>query len=114
MKAHIDLNEPRIIEKVTSDRFGRLVSHEWHRLIDPYTPKDTGQLMGETGQTVDELPFQLHYKVPYATRIYYGSDMTFQKKNPFSTYEWDKKAEQAGQKDKLIRILNDALQSGRF
>ena len=114
MNLRIDLNEPRIREKVTGDPFGRLVSLEWKRLIDPYTPRDTGVLMGITGQTVDILPFKLHYKSKYADRVYNGKDMTFQKKNPYSTYEWDIKAEQAGQKDKLYRILNNALESGRF
>lgn len=114
MELKINLNEPRIRDKVTSDRFGLLVSNEWKKLIDPFTPLDTGVLMGKTGQTVDILPFKLHYKSKYAEKVYYGSDMTFQKKNPYSTYEWDIKAEQAGQKDKLCRTLNNALQSGRF
>lgn len=114
MNLHIDLNEPRIVEKVTSDRFGRYVSLEWKRLIDPYSPRDTGTLMGITGQTVDILPFKLHYKSKYAEKVYYGYNMNFQKKNPYSTYEWDKAAEQAGQKDKLYRTLNNALQSGKF
>lgn len=114
MNLRIDLNEPRIREKVTSDRFGRLVSLEWKRLLDPYTPRDTGALIGAIGQTVDIQPFKLHYKEKYAERVYYGSDMTFQKKNPYSTYEWDIAAEKAGQKDKLYRTLNNALQSGRF
>lgn len=114
MNLRIDLNEPRIREKVKSDRFGLLVSNEWKRLIDPYTPRDTGALMGVTGQTVDIKPWELHYKEKYAEPVYYGEDMTFQKKNPYSTYEWDKAAERAGQKDKLYRTLNNALQSGRF
>ena len=114
MNLRIDLNEPRIVSKVTGDRFGLFVSQEWKRLIDPYTPKDTGALMGVTGQTVDVKPFELHYKSKYAERVYYGSDMNFQKKNPFSTYEWDIAAERAGQKDKLYRTLNSALRSGRI
>ena len=114
MNVRIDLNEPKILAKVQNDRFGLLVSNEWKRLIDPYTPRDTGVLMGITGQTVDILPFKLHYKSKYAERVYYGSDMNFQKKNPYSTYEWDIAAEKAGQKDKLYRTLNNALQSGRF
>lgn len=114
MNLRIDLNEPRIREKVTSDRFGRLVSLEWKRLLDPYTPLDSGVLMGKVGQTVDILPFKLHYKSKYAEPVYYGYDMNFQKKNPYSTYEWDIAAEKAGQKDKLYRTLNNALQSGRF
>ena len=114
MNLRIDLNEPKIMAKVSGDTFGLLVSNEWKRLIDPYTPRDTGVLMGITGQTVDILPFKLHYKSKYAERVYYGSDMNFQKKNPYSTYEWDIAAEKAGQKDKLYRTLNNALQSGRF
>jgi hypothetical protein len=110
MNLRIDLNEPRIREKVASDRFGLEVSNEWKRLIDPYTPRDTGTMQ----DTATINPWQIHYKTKYAERVYYGSDMNFQKKNPYSTYEWDKAAEKAGQKDKLYRTLNNALRSGRF
>lgn len=111
MNLRVDLNEPKILQKITSDKFGLLVSNEWKRLIDPYTPKDTGVLMGITGQTVDILPFKIHYKSRYAERVYYGYNLNFQKKNPYSTYEWDKAAERAGQKDKLYRILNSSNQN---
>lgn len=114
MKLKIDLNESRIRRKVTNDKFGLFVSNEWKRLIDPYTPRDTGQLMGVTGQTVDIQPFKLHYKSKYAERVYYGEYMNFQKKNPYSTYEWDKAAEKAGQKTKLYRTINSALRGGKI
>lgn len=117
MNLRIDLNEPRIREKVTSDRFGLLVSNEWKRLIDPYTPRDTGTMQ----DTAQIQPWRIIYRGAktangkyYAAYVYYGSDMNFQKKNPYSTYEWDIAAEKAGQKDKLYRTLNNALQSGRF
>lgn len=117
MNLRIDLNEPRIREKVTSDRFGRLVSLEWKRLLDPYTPRDTGTMQ----DTAQIQPWRIIYRGAktangkyYAAYVYYGSDMNFQKKNPYSTYEWDKAAEKAGQKDKLYRTLNNELQSGRF
>ena len=110
MNLQIDLNEPRIREKVTSDRCGLLVSHEWKRLIQPYEPRDTNTM----SSTAREYPWRIHYIQPYSEHVYYGKDMTFQKKNPYSTYEWDKAAEEAGQKDKLYRTLNNALQSGRF
>ena len=110
MNLQIDLNEPRIREKVTSDRFGLLVSNEWKRLIDPYTPRDTGTMQ----DTATLNPWQIHYKTKYATRIYYGEDFNFQKKNPYSTYEWDKAAANAGQIDKLTRTLNNALQGGQY
>lgn len=110
MNLRIDLNEPRIREKVTSDRFGLLVSNEWKRLIDPYTPRDTGTMQ----QSARLSPWQIHYVTKYAEKVYYGRDMNFQKKNPYSTYEWDLAADRAGQTDKLYRTLNNALQSGRF
>ncbi len=110
MNVRIDLNEPRILEKVQGNRFGLLVSNEWKRLIDPYTPRDTG-IMQDTAVLG---AFNIHYKTPYATRVYYGKGYNFQKKNPYSTYEWDKAAANAGQLDKLTRTLNNALQSGQF
>ena len=110
MNLRIDLNEPRIRGKVTSDRFGLLVSNEWKRLIDPYTPRDTGTMQGSARVQ----PWKIHYTAKYSEYVYYMSNAKFQKKNPYSTYEWDKAAENAGQKDKLYRTLNNALQSGRF
>ena len=110
MEIRIDLNEPKILSKVQNDRFGLLVSNEWKRLIDPYTPRDTG-VMQETARIY---PNKIHYIQPYSARVYYGRDFKFQKKNPYSTYEWDTAAANAGQLDKLIRTLNNALQSGQY
>ena len=118
MEVKIDLNEPKIIKKVTSDRFGLFVSNEWKRLIDPYTPRLTGALMGVEAQVKIE-PFRLHYTVPYAEAVYYnrrGVEFVRQGtgRNPSASQEWDIAAEKAGQKDKLYRILNNALQNGKF
>lgn len=110
MNIRIDLNEPRIREKVTSDRFGLLVSNEWKRLIDPYTPLDTGTMQGSARVQ----PWKIHYTAKYSEYVYYMSNAKFQKKNPYSTYEWDIAAKNAGQVDKLTRTLNNALQSGQF
>lgn len=110
MNVRIDLNEPKILAKVQNDRFGLLVSNEWKRLIDPYTPRDTGTMQ----DTAALNPWQIHYKTQYATRIYYGEGFNFQKKNPYSTYKWDIAAANAGQLDKLTRTLNNALQSGQY
>ena len=110
MNVRIDLNEPKILAKVQNDRFGLLVSSEFKRLIDPYTPRDTGTMQN----TAKIYPNQIHYVQPYSARVYYGKDLNFQKKNPYSTYEWDKAAANAGQLDKLTRTLNNALQSGQY
>ncbi len=110
MNVRIDLNEPKILAKVQNDRFGTLVANEAKRLYDPYTPRDTG-LMEETAKIY---PWKIHYIQPYSARVYYGRDFNFQHKNPYSTYEWDKAAANAGQLDKLTRTLNNALQSGQY
>ena len=110
MEIKIDLNEPKILEKVTGDKFGLFVSSEWKRLIDPYTPRDTG-IMEETATLS---PWEIFYKQKYASRVYYGYNFNFQHKNPYSTYEWDIKAAQSGQLNKLYRTLNAGLESGRF
>ena len=110
MNVRIDLDEPKILAKVQNDRFGMLVSNEWKRLIDPYTPRDTG-IMEESAK---KYPFKIHYIQPYSARVYYGRGFKFQKKNPYSTYEWDVEAAEAGQIDKLTRTLNNALRSGQF
>lgn len=111
MEIQISLNLPNIVEKVTNDEFGTFVSHEWKKLINPDTPYRTGALSGYTGQTVDELPFKLHYKQTYAEYVYNSEDWNFNKSfHPAATDHWDIKAEQAGQKDKLYQSLNNYLQ----
>ena len=116
MEIKIDLNEPKIIDKVKNDRFGLFVSSEWKRLLDPYTPRDTGTMQ----DTAKKEPWRIIYDAKasngksYASAVYYGTDMRFQKKNPYSTYEWDIKASQSGQLNKLYRTLNNGLQSGKF
>jgi hypothetical protein len=119
MEIKIDLNEPKIIQKVTNDRFGTFVSQQWKKQIDPYTPKDTGALMGSIGQRVELLPFAIWYKSDYADAVYYNRrGVTFitqgSGRNPYATDHWDIKAEQAGKKETLYRTLNNALQNGNF
>ena len=144
MHLKIDLNEPKTRQKVTSDSFGLLVSHEWKRLLDPYTPRRDGLLM----ENVQLSPWQIKYVEPYSAYMYYGEiyvDPIFavggftndggitwfsrpgvekipsgrhfnysKALNPFATDQWDIKAAEAGQLNKLYRTLNSALQSGKF
>lgn len=141
MNVRIELNEPKIRQKVTSERFGLFVSTAWKRLIDPYTPKDTGLML----QTARLRPHEIEYIQPYSAYQYYGEvyvdpatgaagfmtgegwksrkgvkkvpsgrPLHYQKNNPYSTSEWDVAAEKAGQLNKLYRTLNNGLQSGQF
>jgi hypothetical protein len=110
-----ELDESKIIRKVTNDQFGLLVAKTWRDLIDPYVPYRTGQLAGVEGVTVTTEPWEIWYKMKYAEAVYYSNGRNFSKEmHKFATDHWDKAAEKAGQKDKLYRTLNNALQSGRF
>ena len=142
MNIRVDLNEPKILQKVTSDKFGLLVATEWKRLLDPYTPKDTGLLM----QNAKLSPWQIEYIEPYSAYMYFGEvyvdpvynvggfyssgygywsrpgvkkvpsgrKLEYQKNNPYATDHWDEKAAKAGQLNKLYTALNNALGSGRI
>lgn len=134
----LNIDDSRILSRITGDSFGRVVSHEWKRLIDPYTPRDIGMLENN----VAEMPFALHYKEPYAHYQYTGivyvdpkygvggfydpmygwwsrpgvrkisSDRPLHyshDKNPYATDHWDHKAATAGQLNKLYQALNDYL-----
>lgn len=107
---NVNLNEQQIAEKLQNTRLGLFVANEWKRLIDPYTPRDTGTMQ----DTAKITAWTITYDTKYARYVYYGKNMNFQKKNPYSTYEWDKAAASAGQLNKLTRTINAALQSGMY
>ena len=105
------LNEQSILNKVKNNKFGLFLAQEWKRLISPYTPRRDGTLE----DTAQVRPFEIEYIQPYSAYVYYGETFNFRRdSNPYSTYEWDIAAEKAGQKEKLYRTLNNALQSCRF
>lgn len=57
-----------------------------HAYCSPYVPMDTGML----DQTVDITKDYVHYKVPYAHRMYEGDGLNFSKdKHPLATAHWD-------------------------
>lgn len=142
MHLKIDLNDAKIKQKVTSDKFGLFVSHEWKRLINRFTPRKTGLLI----QTAKERPWEIEYIQPYSAYMYYGkvfvdpqtgasgfltdegwksrkgvkkipSNRTFKYNkdlSPNATDHWDEVAARSGELNKLYRTLNAGLQSGRF
>lgn len=110
----IDINEQNILEKVTNDNLGLQAAKEWKDLIEPYTPRDTGQLEDKAVIA----PWTITYNpvskngYHYARKIYYGVNLNFQTThNPYATHQWDKAAEQAGKKQELCNRLNAYLKS---
>ena len=111
----VELDENKIIRKVDNDRFGLLVAKTWRDLINPYVPYRTGQLSGALGTTVQASPWKIWYKMKYAEYVYFSNGWEFSKNmHKSATDHWDKAAEQAGQKDKLYRTLNNGLRTGQF
>lgn len=115
MEIDIRIDDERVLKKVSSDKFGTFVSQSWKRLLDPYTPFRTGNLIGAINTNVAIKPFAIEYNTIYAEYVYESEGWDFFKeRSPFATDHWDEKAAQAGQLDKLYRTLNNGLQSGRF
>lgn len=134
MTLSVNLNREKAVEVFKSDKFGFAVSHEWKRLINKYTPRNTGMLM----ITTELLPFAIKYLESYAHYQYEGTlyvspttgsswaefgenkiptgvDLTYStSENPYATDHWDQKAAQAGELEKLYQVLNDLLATGRF
>lgn len=114
MKIRVHIDEERVLNKVCGDEFGLLVSEEWKKLIDPFTPRDTGNLMGLCADSVDLLPFRIRYRADYAAAVYFSVGKRFRKINPFACAEWDVAAALAGRADLLTRNLNSALRRGNI
>lgn len=66
-------------------------------LMEPYVPMRTGTLW----QNVDILPEGVHYKQPYAHRMYDGEHLHFNKElHPLATAHWD---------DAMMSVKGDEL-----
>lgn len=139
VKVHVQLNMPRILNKVENDKFGLFLIKEWKRLINPFTPHRNGQLENN----VVYRPFAVTYKEPYSHYMYYGilyvdpvygvggftndggitwfsrpgiakvpsaRGFDYRKDhNAQATDHWDAAAEKAGQKQKLVESANKYL-----
>lgn len=140
----IELKSEKIYDKLHNDNFGLFLAIEWKRLIDPYTPRRNGQLTQLVSYAPFEITYRSPYshymyngivyidpvykvggftnnggetwfsrpgiaKIPSGRRFNYLRDM-----NPYAADHWDKAAEKAGQKEKLISAANKYLTCRRY
>ena len=135
----VKLDMPKILNKVENDEFGLFLSKEWKRLVNPYTPHRDGTMENLVLYRPFEFEYMENYShymyngIPYVDPVYkkggFTSDsgITFWSRpgvkkipskghfnyskdiNPQATDHWDKAAEQAGQKKKLIESANKYL-----
>lgn len=137
IKVDVTLNMPRILNKVENDAFGKYLANEWWKLMAPYTPRREGNLLETVEIRPFAIKYKspyAHYmyngvvyvdpitkvagfmtdegwksrknveKIPSNRSINYTKG-----RSPYATDHWDLAAEQAGQKDKLIRSANNYL-----
>ncbi len=111
VKLKCDINPNKIVSKITGNKDFWTIAHmEWWRLISPYTPFQTGNLMEDVTVTAEGIK----YNSPYAHRMYTGDGFNFcTDKHPLASAHWDKVAKPS-QLPCLARTLNNYIKAGRF
>lgn len=107
VESHIDVDG--LVKKTQDPQFRKYAHEEWHRLVKPYVPRDTGALYENV--EIDENGIE--YKEPYAGIVYDGHFNFRKDKAPKSSRQWDKAAE-ATQKPKLVSSLQQYIDSGKL
>lgn len=93
-------NGAKTIKRILGDDVKTYANTRLHAYCSPYVPMDTGYL----DQTVDITADYVHYKAPYAHRIWEGRGMNFSKdQHPLATSHW----EQAMAKAKGDQLAKD-------
>lgn len=131
------INIPRNLAKVENKQYWLFAANEYHKLLSPYVPMQTGALDETVRIKSYALNGEIEYIAPYAHYIYEGRLMVdpdtgssyaqagakkvytganldlSHNKHPLSSAHWDKAAEPT-QKPKLIDAMQDYADSGRL
>jgi len=100
-----NVNPLRYRKLLNNKRLWLFGATTWHKLYNPFTPMETGQLMSN----VRIEPKRVIHLVPYAKRLYYGEQFNFRTdKHPKATSKWDKAAKST-QFSKLVRAMDDYI-----
>ena len=107
IKINVDLKKAGESKLTKSVRM--FAANDAFRLMSPYVPMQTGTLW----QTVDISPGKVHYKMPYAERMYNGEGLNFCKEHhTLATAHWDR-AMMAAKGDVLARDITRFIKFGR-
>ena len=106
MKIKLELkNVDAIANRVINDDVKLFANTTLYKLCDPYVPFREGGL----SQNVDVAKDYIHYKSPYAEKVYNGKDMNFNTdKHPLATAEWDKVA-MVSKKEQLVNSVENYI-----
>ena len=105
LTAEVRIDEQAIAEKLRSDGLWLHAAQTWHRLYEPYVPRDTGRLYGD----VRISPGQIEHLAPYAAYVYGGSFSAGS--GGAASRAWDRAAEPT-QKPKLVAALQAYVDAG--
>lgn len=79
-------NISKLSKRIFSDDVRKYANTRLHAYCSPYVPMDTGYL----NQTVDITSEYVHYKAPYAHKMWDGDGLNFSKdKHPLATSHWE-------------------------
>lgn len=80
-------NKNKIFNRIFDAETKKYANTRLHAYCSPYVPMNTGYL----DQTVDITTEYVHYKAPYAHKIWTGEDMKFSRdKHPLATARWER------------------------
>lgn len=80
-------NGQKTIQRILGEGVKVYANTRLHAYCSPYVPMDTGYL----DQTVDISAECVHYKAPYAHKMWDGDGLNFSKdKHPLATSHWEK------------------------
>ena len=105
LTAEVRIDEQGIAEKLRSDGLWLHAAQTWHRLYEPYVPRDTGRLYGD----VRISPGQIEHLAPYAAYVYGGSFSAGS--GGAASRAWDRAAEPT-QKPKLVAAMQAYVDAG--
>ena len=105
LTAEARIDEQAIAEKLRSDGLWLHAAQTWHRLYEPYVPRDTGRLYGD----VRISPGQIEHLAPYAAYVYGGSFSAGS--GGAASRAWDRAAEPT-QKPKLVAVMQAYVDAG--
>ena len=105
LTAEVRIDEQGIAEKLRSDGLWLHAAQTWHRLYEPYVPRDTGRLYGD----VRISPGQIEHLAPYAAYVYGGSLSAGS--GGAASRAWDRAAEPT-QKPKLVAAMQAYVDAG--
>lgn len=101
-------NQQKTIQRILGDGVKVYANTRLHAYCSPYVPMDTGYL----DQTVDITKDYVHYKAPYAHKMWDGDGLNFSKdKHPLATSHWER-AMAVSKGKQLAKDIEDHIKKG--